>query len=31
MNVNQEWVLETTKNIIDFFENKIDKSMIVKI
>ena len=23
--------LETTKNIIDFFENKIDKSMIVKI
>ena len=22
--------LETTKNIIDFFENKIDKSMIVK-
>lgn len=23
--------LETTKNIIDFFENKIDKSMIVKL
>ena len=23
--------LETTKNIIDFFENKLDKSMIVKI
>ena len=23
--------IETTKNIIDFFENKIDKSMIVKI
>ena len=23
--------LETTKNIIDFFENKIDKSMIVKV
>ena len=23
--------LETTKNIIDFFENRIDKSMIVKI
>ena len=23
--------LETTKNIIDFFENKIDKSMIVRI
>ena len=23
--------LETIKNIIDFFENKIDKSMIVKI
>ena len=23
--------LETTKNVIDFFENKIDKSMIVKI
>ena len=23
--------LETTKNIIDFFENKIDKSMIIKI
>ena len=22
---------ETTKNIIDFFENKIDKSMIVKL
>ena len=23
--------IETTKNIIDFFENKIDKSMIVKL
>ena len=23
--------IETTKNIIDFFDNKIDKSMIVKI
>ena len=23
--------IETTKNIIDFFENKLDKSMIVKI
>ena len=23
--------LETTKNIIDFFDNKIDKSMIVKL
>ena len=23
--------LETTKNIIDFFENKIDKTMIVKL
>jgi D-3-phosphoglycerate dehydrogenase len=23
--------IETTKNIIDFFENSIDKSMIVKI
>ena len=23
--------LETTKNIIDFFKNKIDKSMIVKL
>jgi len=23
--------LETIKNIIDFFENKIDKSMIVKL
>jgi len=23
--------LETTKNIIDFFENKIDKSMIIKV
>ena len=23
--------LETTRNIIDFFENKIDKSMIVKL
>ena len=23
--------IETTKNIIDFFENKIDKSMVVKL
>ena len=23
--------IETTKNIIDFFENRIDKSMIVKL
>jgi D-3-phosphoglycerate dehydrogenase len=23
--------IETTKNIIDFFENKLDKSMIVKL
>ena len=23
--------IETTKNIIDFFENKIDKSMIIKL
>jgi hypothetical protein len=23
--------IETTKNIIDFFENKLDKAMIVKL
>jgi D-3-phosphoglycerate dehydrogenase len=23
--------IETTKNIIDFFENKLDKSMILKL
>ena len=31
MNVKSRMAKNTVQNIIDFFENKIDKSMIVKI